>query len=61
MEDLENKTNDQLREELHELKNAHLKLKEQLLNGWDMLLGIEDRANKVYKVINKRINGTNGT
>lgn len=61
MDDLEDKTNDQLRSELHELENSHLKLKEQLLKGWDMLLAIEARGKKVYKIINKRINGTNGT
>tara|TARA_B110000977_G_C11015701_1_gene469390 strand:- start:144 stop:329 length:186 start_codon:yes stop_codon:yes gene_type:complete len=60
MDDLENKTNDQLRSELHELEVNHLKLKEQLLNGWDILLAMEVRGKEVYKIINKRINGTNG-
>tara|TARA_R100000544_G_C2225995_1_gene60736 strand:+ start:274 stop:459 length:186 start_codon:yes stop_codon:yes gene_type:complete len=61
MDNLEDKTNDQLRSELHELENNHLILKEQLLKGWDMLLALEDKGKKVYKIINKRINGTDGT
>ena len=58
MENLEDKTNDQLRSELHELENTHLKLKEHMLKEWDMLLALEDRGKKVYNIINKRINGT---
>lgn len=57
MEDLENKTNEQLREELHKLEDAHLKLKEKMLKEWDMLLALEGRGKKVYNMINKRING----
>lgn len=60
MEELEDKTNEQLRGEFNELENSHLKLKEHMLKEWDVLLAMELRGKKIYKIINKRINGTNG-
>jgi len=60
MENLEDKTNDELREEIHMLKDSHLRLKEHMLKEWDTLLAMEKRGKEVYNMINKRINGTDG-
>lgn len=59
MENTENRTNDQLREELAILTENHLKLKEQMLKEWDLLLSMEARGREVYKTLIKRTNGTN--
>ena len=57
MESLDEKTNEQLRDELHALEEAHLKLKEQMLREWDVLIALEDRGKDIYNMINKRRNG----
>jgi hypothetical protein len=57
MENLEDKTNDQLRDDLHKLEEAHLKLKEQMLKEWDILLALENKGKIIYKTLDKRING----
>ena len=57
MDNLEDKTNEELREEYHMLMKAHSDLKEKMLNAYDLLEALEDRGQKVYKLIDKRLNG----
>jgi len=59
MENIENKTNDQLIEELTILTESHLKLKEQMLKEWDLMLSMEKRGKEVYNALVKRRKGIN--
>ena len=60
MKNIENISNDQLKEELTILTESHSKLKEQMLKEWDLLLSMEKRGKEVYNALIKRTNGTNG-
>lgn len=57
MDDLEDKTNEELREEIHMLTKAHSDLKAKMLNAYDLLEALEERGEKVYKLLDKRLNG----
>lgn len=57
MDDLEDKTNEQLREEFHMLIKAHADLKEKMLKAYDLLEALEERGQKVYNLMDKRLNG----
>lgn len=57
MNNLEDKTNKELREEFHMLTKAHSDLKEKILKAYDLLETLEKRGQEVYKLIDKRLNG----
>lgn len=57
MEDLEDKTNEELGKEYHALVKAHTDLKEKMIKVFDVMLTLEKRGEKVYKTLKKRVNG----
>jgi hydroxymethylpyrimidine pyrophosphatase-like HAD family hydrolase len=60
MEDLEDKSTDELKKEFEQIHKTYYDLKERLLKSYDFLEIMEARANKIINILNKRTGGLNG-
>ena len=60
MEDLEDKSTDELKKEYENIHNTYYDLKDRLLKAYDLLEFMETRANKIIKILDKRTKGING-
>ncbi len=57
MEDLKDKSNNELLMEVKNLESSYNALKQKMLNDWDQLMIIEERFNKINELIQKRLKG----
>ena len=60
MDNLEDKSTDELKKYFEELNNNHLDLKKRMLNAFDLMKSMEERGKEVYNIILKRTEGNNG-
>lgn len=54
MENLEDKSTDELKKYFEELNNNHLDLKKRMLNAFDLMKSMEERGKEVYNILLKR-------
>ncbi len=59
MENLEDKSTDELKKYFEELHNNHLDLKKRMLNAFDLMKSMEERGKQVYKILLKRTGDLN--
>ena len=60
MDNLEDKSTDELKKYFEELNNNHLDLKKRMLNAFDLMKSMEEKGKEVYNIILKRTEGNNG-
>lgn len=60
MDNLEDKSTDELKKYFEELNNNHLDLKKRMLNAFDLMESMEEKGKEVYNIILKRTEGNNG-
>ena len=54
MDNLEDKSTDELKKYFEELNNNHLDLKKRMLNAFDLMKSMEKKGKKVYNILLKR-------
>jgi hypothetical protein len=54
MENLEDKSTDELKKYFEELNNNHLDLKKRMLNAFDLMKSMEEKGKEVYNILLKR-------
>jgi len=59
MENLEDKSTDELKKYFEELHNNHLDLKKRMLNAFDLMKSMEEKGKQVYKILLKRTGDLN--
>jgi len=60
MDNLEDKSTDELKKYFEELNNNHLDLKKRMLNAFDLMKSMEEKGKEVYNMLLKRTGDTNG-
>lgn len=60
MEDLEDKTTEELKKEFEDIHKTYYDLKERMLKAYDFLKVMENRGEKIINILNKRTGGING-
>jgi len=59
MENLEDKSTNELKSEFEKIFKAHADLKDRMLKAYDLLESMGERGRKIYKIIEKRTKGIN--
>lgn len=59
MNNLEDKSTDELKKYFEELNNNHLDLKKRMLNAFDLMKSMEKKGEEVYKILLKRTGDLN--
>ena len=59
MDNLEDKSTDELKKYFEELNNNHLDLKKRMLNAFDLMKSMEEKGKEVYNILLKRTEGKN--
>jgi hypothetical protein len=54
MENLEDKSTDELKKYFEELNDNHLDLKKRMLNAFDLMKSMEEKGKEVYNILLKR-------
>ena len=60
MDNLEDKSTDELKKYFEELNNNHLDLKKRMLNAFDLMKSMEEKGKEVYNMLLKRTGDPNG-
>jgi len=60
MDNLEDKSTDELKKYFEELNNNHLDLKKRMLIAFDLMESMEKKGKKVYNILLKRTGDING-
>ena len=60
MDNLEDKSTDELKKYFEELHNNHLDLKKRMLNAFDLMKSMEEKGKEVYNILLKRTGDLNG-
>tara|TARA_R110001592_G_scaffold351511_1_gene648717 strand:+ start:7390 stop:7563 length:174 start_codon:yes stop_codon:yes gene_type:complete len=54
MDNLEDKSTDELKKYFEELNDNHLDLKKRMLNAFDLMKSMEEKGQEIYKILLKR-------